>query len=69
CSNSPRCAAELRAGHAATPRGLAIWLARPNHDSGSVLKQSSLRCGTALGARRHAQGPRLGAGVRASAAA
>lgn len=24
CSNSPRCAAELRAGHAATPRGYAV---------------------------------------------
>ena len=28
CSNSPRCAAELRAGHAATPRGWVIWLRR-----------------------------------------
>ena len=28
CSNRPRCAAELRAGHAATPRGWVIWLRR-----------------------------------------
>ena len=28
CSNSPRCAAELRAGHAATPRDWVIWLRR-----------------------------------------
>ena len=28
CSYSPRCAAELRAGHAATPRGRVIWLRR-----------------------------------------
>ena len=28
CSDSPRFAAELRAGHAATPRGRVIWLRR-----------------------------------------
>ncbi len=60
CSNSPRFAAELRAEHAPHaqeprqgPRGANLRGWRPRA-GGSVLKQSSLRCGTARGAPRGA---------------